>query len=152
MKAELSKSVIKIDQNGKFFRLSVEPWWCQNLQQLEETMKILKKNSCPYRESNPGPLGLEPNTLPPTPSEPQDFVKYLFYKYFSEILGCKLIENYKKYRRFQQFIKFYRNYWKIRILGMQKYMQNFDGKLCSMLLLGFQKKIMVYVPLLIPYL
>ncbi len=70
VKAELSKSVIKTDRNGKCFRLSMEPCWCQNQQQLEETIKIMQKNTCPYRESNPGPLGLEPNTFPPTPSEP----------------------------------------------------------------------------------
>ncbi len=75
VKAELSKSVIKTDWNGKCFQLSMEPWRCQNLQQLEETMKILKKNSCPFRES----MGLQPNTLPPTPSEPLTLLKKIIW-------------------------------------------------------------------------
>ncbi len=63
--------------------------------------KYFKKNSCPYRESNPGPLGLEPNTLSPTPSEPLFFL-------FAEIRTQeRKIKNFFKSKQFKFLFFFF---------------------------------------------
>ncbi len=42
-----------------------------------KTMKIFKKSSCPFRESNSVSLNLQPNTLLPTPS--YTYFKFIFF-------------------------------------------------------------------------
>jgi hypothetical protein len=67
-KAELSKSVIKTDDNGKWFRQirvlmvpNLQKWW-----------NIEEKFLWPNRDSNPGTLKWESDALWPTPSEPHE--------------------------------------------------------------------------------